>query len=212
MGQFYSLENWKTNFTFPTSARPLKEKVFVQQSVSLGRRQDHPGGHSSLWHGLIHFVCVCVCVPHKYTVHTQREPAMSRPSTVLSSSSYQEEGLGYANMFLPQGLWIRGCEQCKEVLFTVNLLPHKHTTEVAPVASGKIFLPSREVVWVLLFPPVGPCSSLFIALSKLYCSWLVCFLLKWKRSEVGAGFVSYSLASSASHIGLGPYIVDAQNY
>ena len=118
MGQFYSLENWKTNFTFPTSARPLKEKVFVQQSVSLGRRQDHPGGHSSLWHGLIHFVCVCVCVPHKYTVHTQREPAMSRPSTVLSSSSYQEEGLGYANMFLPQGLWIRGCEQCKEVLFT----------------------------------------------------------------------------------------------
>ena len=90
----------------------------MQQSVSLGRHQDHPGGHSSLWHGLVHFVCVCVCVPHKYTVHTQREPAMSRPSTVLSSSSYQEEGLGYANMFLPQGLWIRGCEQFKEVLFT----------------------------------------------------------------------------------------------
>lgn len=188
MGQSCSLENWRTNFTFPPSARPLKESFhaavckFRKITATLG---------DAVHVGMDSFVS-CVHVSHKiHSAHTERT-CMSRPSTVLSASSYQEEGLGCANTSLHQSLWIRGCEQCKKFYSHVNLLPHTQLKWLL-LPLGRFSCP-LHTVWVLPFPPISPCSSLFIALMKLYCSLLVC-----KRSEVGARFVSYSLASSASH-------------
>ena len=136
MGQFYSLENWKTNFTFPTSARPLKEKVFVQQSVSLGRRQDHPGGHSSLWHGLVHFVCVCVCPTQTHSAHTER-------------TCYVSAQHGTKLIVLPGG----GPGLCKYVSASGSLDKRLWTVQGSFIRLSTSCLTNTQLKWLLL--PLG---------------------------------------------------------
>ena len=116
-------------------------------------------------------LCVCLSVPyicisiHPY-IHThththiprEREPAMCLPSTVLSSlwAVLSQGGPGCWNLLFHQGLWMRDCEQCREISSKCQPLPHKHIIKLLLQLSlplGRLFYTR---LWVLPFAPIAP--------------------------------------------------------
>ena len=135
MGQFYSLENWKTNFTFPTA---LEGESFRAAVCKSRKTPGSPWGtqFTLAW---THSFCVCVCPTQIHSAYTERTCYVSaQHSTKL--------------IILPGG----GPGLCKYVSASGSLDKRLWTVQGSFIHLSTSSLTNTQLKWLLL--PLGRSS------------------------------------------------------